>query len=351
MKRAHLISICIGVLFSFFSCHSYRVIDIETYSPAAITFPPEIETILVINNSAQQPDLVGHQFHSTTKGDSTLSISVDSMAYFFCRSLGKAIAEAPVFDDVRLCEDTLRWDSVYYHVMPFSQADVESLCHDYDVNALISVDKLFYKTVTYEINYQNMYRQNYFRADIVGELRIFWPGQKEVYTLPFSDSLVWLLENDRIGLYEEMVKEVSLLEKKDAMRHLSEFSAEKIHESIVPYWTGDKRWYFTNIASEWKQGSAFAAAEKWEQAFEEWALLYEKEKRWKQKARLASNLALCKEMTGDFKKSIEYAELAYGLYKENAKEDDPQTEMQGLLLDALKKREKADRILSEQLHE
>ena len=350
MKKVSLLFVTILVSSLFFSCRSLRVIDIETYNPSAITFPPEIKTIMIVNNSAQQPDHVGHRFVSNSKNDSILFVSTDSLAYIFCKSLGKAIAESPVFYDVRLCEDTLRWDSLYYNTTQFTSDEAISFCADYGVDALVSLDKLFFTTVFQDnamtkFNFAN----KIISIQITGEVRVFWPGQKDVYVIPFVDSLSWRF--DERDYLKYILEGISETEIRFSMLYASDITGQKMQVNFVPFWSEEHRWYYTNITSEWKQGTAFAAAEKWEDAVEIWEPLFLKLKKWKQKARLASNIALCNEMTGNFKKAIEYAEISYGLFKEYDYENSSYTSIQDNYINILKKRMEAEKALSEQLRE
>ena len=350
MKRVCLFFVTVLVMSLLFSCRPFRIIEIETYNPSSITLPKEIKTVMIVNNSAQQPDNVGHRYESNTRGDSTMSVSADSMAYFFCMSLGKTLVESPIFNDVRICEDTLRRDSMFYSVELFAPDEVKSFCADYGVDALISLDKLFYSTVFNENTktYFSVANKSVY-VQITGELRILWPGQEDVYAIPFVDSLSWYYDGN---IYSEGAIEMVLEpDTKNAIYYLTELTGQKMQVNIIPYWSEERRWYYTNIASEWKLGSAYTAAEKWEEAAKVWESLFGKMKKWKQKARLASNLALCYEMTSDFKKAIEYAEISYGIFKENTSEDDGYLSIQQTYIDILKKRMEGEKMLSKQLGE
>jgi len=349
MKRTNIFFATLLISCLLFSCRSFKVIEIETYNPSAITFPPEVKTVMIVNNAAQQPDGIGHKFNSLTEGDSTLSVSADSMAWHFCMSLGKAMVESPIFYDVRICEDTLRQDSLFYNIRPFVAGEVESFCDSYGVDALISLDKLFFNTVFYKTDMSKFIMGNMISVEIAGEIRALWPGQKEVYTIPFADSLTWLM--DESSLFSEVVEVLLPSDIRPAMLYLSEYTGQKLHANFVPFWSEDKRWYYTSVSSEWKRGSVFAAAGKWAEAITLWEPLYEKTNKWKSKASLASNLALCYEMAGNFRKAIDYAEISYGLFKEHADEKNYNTNLQSTYLEILKSRAEADQLLSKQLKE
>ena len=350
MKRVHLFFLIVFLLSLLSSCHPYRIIEIETYNPSTLTFPKEIKTVMIVNNSAQQPDNVGHRYESNTKGDSVVSVSADSMAYIFCMSLGKTIADSPLFSDVRICEDTLRRDSLYYNTEIFKPDEVKSFCADYGVDALISLDKLFFSTVDRErtkLFLSESSRDIY--VQITGELRVLWPDQKEIYIIPFIDSLSWYY--DDVVISENALKVVIEPDTRFAMLYLSDITGQKMQVNIVPFWSEDKRWYYTNINSDWKQGTVFARAEKWSEAANVWEPLLEKNKKWEQKARLALNIALCYEMKGDFKKAIEFAETSYKLFEKHTSENDAFYGMHKTYIDILNKRMEGDKLISKQLRE
>jgi tetratricopeptide (TPR) repeat protein len=332
-----------------FSCSTVKSIKIETYNPAAITFPPEVKTLMIINNSAQQPDGIGHRYIRGNKEDSVISVSADSTAYDFCLWLGKNIAESPVFYDVRICEDTLRRDSVFYAKRPFSAGEVKELCESYGVDGLISLDNMFFITKVFDTGLGDWPAGSFINIQIMGELRALWPDQKEIYTFPFSDSLEWYWSDQVYA--EDFVEMATKPNVKDAMRYLSGDVGEKMYINFVPYWSFENRWYYTSVSSEWKRGTVYADAGKWEEAARIWELLFPKIGKWNSKARLLSNLALCNEMTGNFDKAIDYAEKSVQLFKENAGEDSEYTKLQDKYVEALKKRAKNDVVLSRQLHE
>ncbi|MDR0699196.1 MAG: tetratricopeptide repeat protein [Tannerella sp.] len=304
---------------------------------------------MIVNNSAQQPDGAGHRYIRNGKDDSTVYVSADSTAYDFCLQLGKHIAASPVFYDVRLCGDTLRRDSVFYERKSFSANEVQTLCDDYGVDALISLENFVFFTEIREDRTSNYSFESSIRVNLSGELRAVWPGQKETYVFPFSDSLKLFYPVDFYS--DPLVETIPVSELKYAMHHLSEVIAEKMYINFVPHWSYDNRWYYTSISSEWKRGTVLVASGKWDEAADIWEALLSKVKKWNPKARLLSNMALCNEITGDFEKAIDYAGKSYQLFKEYAGENDAYTKLQKRYLEILNERAENDKTLSEQLRE
>jgi hypothetical protein len=333
----------------FVSCNSIRSIEIETYNPATITFPPGIKTVMIVNNSAQQPDGVGHRYVHDGKDDSTVYVSADSMAYGFCLRLGEYISESPVFDDVRLCKDTLRRDSVFYEKRLLSASEVQAFCDDYGVDALISLENFVFLTEAREERISSYAFESSIRVNLFGELRAMWPGQKEVYTFPFSDSIIWFWPTD--FYFDPYGESIAASDVGYAMHSLADMVAGKMHVNFAPYWSTDNRWYYTSASSDWKRGTVHAAAGKWREAGDLWQATLSKTGKWRPKACLLSNLSLCCEIGGDFEKATGYAEQSYRLFEENAGADDVYTKLQKRYLEILKERAERDRTLSRQLGE
>jgi tetratricopeptide (TPR) repeat protein len=318
--------------------------EIEKLNPAAIDFPRYVKTIMVLNNAAQQPDHIGHLTAGYGK-DTTQSISTDSMAHEFCRALGEALVMASVFDDVRLCNDTMRRDSSFYRIKLFSAEEAAQICRDYGVDAFISLDKLFFKTKMHKIKSQS-YVEECVEIELAGEIRAYWQGQGDIYTLPFYDTLAWKTKDDWFAMVNFSIADVQ-----DAMKYMASREGGKSAVYFAPHWLEDSRWYYTSLFSEWKQGSAYASRNKWEEAADIWKSVLEKTKDKEQQSRLNANLALCKEMTGDFAEAIAYAEKAYHLFKESAGEENNFTKSQKLYIEALSKRAEDDKRLLHQLGE
>jgi hypothetical protein len=311
---------------------------------------------MIVNNAAQQPDNEGHTnycLYDLDMNGSNFAVSTDSMAYHFCMTLGKAIAESPLFDDVRLCDDTLRYDSLFFMSRPFGTNTVASMCEEYQVDALISLDKLYFATTLYNKtrNYEtrSYYNVFYMSIEITGELRVFYPDCGVAYTIPFTDSLIMSSDDDYYYLWYD--DEFTTQDVRYAMHTLSEYTGHKMHQNFVPFWEEDVRWFYKRMSSGWKRATAYAAAAKWDVAAKEWLYLYSAATKWKQKARLASNLALCHEIKGDFTRAIEYATMADSLFAEHAAIDDRSRKMQNEYLTLLKKRAVDDETLSKQLKE
>jgi len=67
-------------------------------------------------------------------------VTTDSMAFYYCQTLGERIADAHRYDDVRLYDKAYR--PAHLSDQPLSASEVRQLCTDEGVDAVISLDRL-----------------------------------------------------------------------------------------------------------------------------------------------------------------------------------------------------------------
>lgn len=73
----------------FSACNTIEYIGIETYNPAEITFPKNVDKVLIVNNAVPQPDDVGYTYNLYGTVQDTARAHADSALYDACHSLGK----------------------------------------------------------------------------------------------------------------------------------------------------------------------------------------------------------------------------------------------------------------------
>jgi hypothetical protein len=77
------------------SCGSVKYFGIETFTPAEITFPETVETVVIVNNAVPQPKKPGYKYTIMGVEQDTTHMVADSALYDACKALGEAIADQP----------------------------------------------------------------------------------------------------------------------------------------------------------------------------------------------------------------------------------------------------------------
>lgn len=332
-------SIC---LLLFASCGSLRYVDIETYNPSEIVFPKKVRKVLVVNNAVAQPKVRYEPLRQLTHAD-TVGVSADSTTFDFCRKLGEQMAQSPRFEDVRLYPGTLRGDPFFASEQRLTEETVRRLCEEEGVDAVISLDRLLFKMkgVLRQGDYLPMGSVD---VEVLGTVRAILPDAKRALgTVLLADTMPVDLEWDLIG--SEKPESLAL---EEVLRGVSKYLADKTHLNFVPHWSSDTRWYYTASSALWKEASAYAATDHWDKAAAIWQRLYDRTPEGKAKARLAANLALSEELTGDLQKALEWAKLSHELCRKHFGESSEATRNQGNYVSVLEHRVRSDEALRKQ---
>jgi hypothetical protein len=318
----------------FTACSAVRYIEINTYNPSEATYPQTVRKVLIVNNALPQSPDVGYEFKLLGTVQDTCRANADSALFDACRALGAAIVESDFFDDVLLFQEATRRDNAFYADVRLSPEEVASLCGETGADAVISFDRLLFDMKKEIRAFQESYLTGSIRVDVKGIVRSYLPGRGNPLLTAFvSDSLFWIED-----AYNPEELSLLLPAPDNALRIAGSYIGSKIYPLFVPHWNNEMRWFFTGSGARWKEATAYAVSEKWENASERWQYIYDRTTRWGDKAKAASNLALACEITGQMEKALGWAEISFGLFEKNRGADDSRTREQQLYVEVLKQR-------------
>lgn len=334
---------CLSLIAIFTACSSIRYMDIETFNPSEITFPPEVKKILVVNNAVPQPAETGYEIWIMGAVQDTARAHADSALYDACRVLGETIVDANYFDDVLLYHHPIRTDQSFLSDPKLTQEQVRSLCDETGTDAIISFDRLVFNMEKNIIALIDGYYSGQIKVQVGGTVRAYMPKRDNALaTILVSDSIAW----------QEYAEDVRLLNyflptADDALRGAGKYIGGEVYRNFVPFWQSETRWFYTGFGTRWKEASAYAAGSKWEQATSRWNTIYESSSG-KSKAKAASNLALSAEMQGKFNEAHTWAERSRDLFLKHGGEESRDAKLLTIYAEALSNRINADRKLDMQ---
>ncbi|MDR1557279.1 MAG: DUF6340 family protein [Tannerellaceae bacterium] len=329
------------------ACTSVRYMGIETYNPSEVMYPENVRKVLIVNNALPQSPDRGYEFIFLGVPQDTCKANADSALSDACRTLGAAIVESDFFDDVLLFQEATRKDKAFYADVKLSPEEVKSLCEETGADAIISFDRLLFDMKKETGALIAGYVSGSIRIDIAGISRTYLPGKlSPAATVVVSDSISWFEEAYSL---EEL--DLLLPAPEEALRIAGGYIGSKLSSVFVPHWKNDVRWYFTGSGARWKEATAYAVAEKWEQASGRWHYIYTTSSRWSDKAKAASNLALACEITAQMEEALGWAEISYDLFEKNKGKDYTHTRTQQLYTETLKQRILNNKKLNSQFGE
>ena len=326
-------------------CSTLTYVDIQTCNPAEITFPATVGKVLVVNHAVAQPADKGYVYLLGDEKQDTCRAYADSALMDACRSLGEQLVAGDYFNDVLFYHDPLRTDDRYWEDRKMDRRVVDSLCQATQVDALITFDRLLFD-MEKQVNAHTEGYEGTIRVKMGGVARAYLPGRDQpLATVYVQDSIYW---QEWAG--NQKMLDILLPTPDEALRTAGTYIGKQLSPNFVPHWDNETRWYFSTSEAKWKEAAAYAAAEKWEEAFERWKMIYERGN-WKSQARAASNLALCEEMRGHLREAHTWAKKSYDLFKEHTGEEAVYTKLLEAYESVLAERVQKDQKLNVQFGE
>jgi hypothetical protein len=283
---------------------------IDIRQPASVSFPPEVANVIIVDNSPVL-DIDGE----TEASDRETSIlSLDSVRTVFLNSLKQFMEGEKYFNQVELYPYKT-YNGSDAEITPLPARKVQSICHEKDADALLSLD-LFAVSASLETgNIAHFSNYSILGAKFGAIMRVYAKDGSQ-YSAPIGlvDSLFrqetadWGRKKSNVDEINSLIMEISLV------------GADKLTSNFIPSWRTTQRWYYSDNSSEMKQAAKYARQGKWREAADIWSKLYDDGKPAK-KIRLASNIALANECLDDIENAAKWITLAFDMLPEKSRSE------------------------------
>lgn len=296
---------------------STNLLTISVRNPASITFPPEVTSIVIVDNSPpyKEDDNHDHDHDNKSKTGEQTILTGDSSRTLLLKSLQQFMSEESYFNKVELYPYKTN-NSAAETVVPLSKRKVQAICIERGADALIALD-LF--TISAQIETENTgYFSNYsILGTKLGLLVRAYSNIGNQYGEPIVllDSLFREESTDWSRL-KSNVPEINSL-----ITEMSVVGADKLTGKFIPSWQTQERWYYSNSSSKMKEADKLVRQAKWKEAADIWNSLYQQERNTKKKIRLAFNIALANEYLDDTENALSWIKSAYDLLPQKSDDD------------------------------
>lgn len=304
--------IFIGIIFS--SCVSTKFITLEVREPAAVSFPPEVTNVLIVDNSSSYTE----NEDESTKGSGILEL--DSARTILLNSLALFMNEENYFSKVELYPHKTNNSETS---IPLSKSKIQSLCKEKRANSIISLDMF---AISAQVESENTaYFTNYsILGAKLGAFINVYSAEGALYSTPigYIDSLFRAEERDWSRRIKSNIAEVN-----DLITEISVVGADKLTGKFIPSWKTQDRFYYSDNSGKMKEAAQCVDAGKWAEAAEIWSDLYDTETNPKKMIRLALNLALANEAIDETENAFSWINTAFGLLPSNNRKSQLATEV------------------------
>lgn len=306
MKRIGIIALFAVFLFA---CKSHTVITYDILKPAKYTIPPEVKSIVLVNNCYPFVNKDIHFIEAQGEINVLDSVYIEAFADSVLLSLKESLLMQRFFDTVFL--DTSKYNTLLMGkpLKKLTNYEVGVICDRYGAEGVLALDGYKYGSKVEAVDYGGINV-----AFLDANASTFWRfydriNQDIIFEDLRRDTLYWSEEANstvlavaRLPKIEKAIIEVGFYVGEDYVKHL------------VPSWeTKEQRLYVAGNLY-FVSGAEWYAKKNYTEAQKLWSYVYEHGTKI-EKARAAYNIAISFEQQNDVASALKWGFNSYEAYK------------------------------------
>jgi len=303
LSRLTKIALIFGLSGFLLSCATLSTLKIDVLRPANFSVPPEILSVVVVDNALPFRDDKLPRTYGTDESSEIDTLWFDGVSLIAAQTFANELKDQNFFDTVYFYPTSLNRNIKNPHLGEIPNSLVDNLCKTYNAQAVISLE-LFNCLARYHTK-----PLGYDPSDFTDLYMVYLSLKSALYwKMYLPNGIVLDAHLQRDSIYWES----SLPSVKDAIQTMAWHMGEKAIKRVAPYWETIERQYYSGGNSYFLRARDLQEANNWDEAAKVWYYIYENNKR-KVKARAAFNLALSYEVRGNFDEAIAWAEIGKNL--------------------------------------
>ena len=315
----HYLSIIVLLLFT--SCVSTKYIDIEVLRPAKISVPPEIKNVIIIDNSISVADTLPEisklplQRIEMSKVPYMLGKSfepfVDTLSTVAINELLNELNRREFFDTVFIDIKSIKDSFNYLSKKSIDKKYLFALKDIYNIDAAIVLDSFIYKP-KFSIENLDELGSTYFTQKVSGAINWKFINMMDTTLMDNyvqQENLIW---DYYIDNYQYLKKKIPKLNQ--SLHELADYMGYYYADRITPYWEPVERYYYKSLHGLFSYANKHVKNNDWSEAEKVWFYIFKTGNKLNS-ARAAHNIALSKEIQGQFRESVEWAYESYKGFK------------------------------------
>ena len=283
---------------------------LDVLRPAQVEFAPEVESLLIVNNSKVQPEYFGHTTRFFTGQAQEVSVPTDSVSLFALSVLAEEIDNINFFSWTDLILHSVNTNTDFNTINPLPRTAVVSLSQVHDADAILSLDHIIARSEIQEYFSASWGFSAFLNVSYESWWSIHQPNSPEVVALHFRDSLFW-----ESGWYHSRTEALEALPYRyDALIDGALFVGQNSVRRFLPFWERSDRFFYNPNNRLMRQAMDSVVVQNWEAALELWRQAFESSENKRLRAEAANNMAIANEILGDFDDALKYAKISYELF-------------------------------------
>lgn len=335
------------VSLSLTGCRSVSVLSFDVWRPAKVTFPPTIERVTVVNNSAEPDEKAGNRYKDISGQEYTLVVPHDSTTYRLAECIAVDLADAHYFPEITIFyDDSITLPKNIYPLLTDSQ--LTTIRGGADRTAVVSLDRTDMVVNMADQTLQGASGETVFATDLSVAtslcVRVYWPDSLEPSTQLVADTIYWQAFGYTPDEAHGSLPQTSAFIQ-EAMYHV----ARRLRNLFIPHVDNVERYIYTSTEPAMGDAYDFWQQKKFKEASYLWEYVYEEQKNRTRRAMAAANLAVYNELFDRYDEAIEWVEKSLALFQQKADDETPDVAMLKEYRRQLLERKTDNSILQQQM--
>lgn len=294
------------------SCFTEQIVPIDQMEPGKTDLPENIRKVIFLSRNFKfNIDTFGQYYNYNSrlrKVPEVKNKDVDSIAVTGClEALRKILLESGRFDEIVVYPYSDIEPHEGRNAIPLSPEYVKKLCKENNTDAIVSLEMLsyFYSLNSGDRRFGIPRNAN---VKITAIWALYIPGHiNPVDRFKYSDVVSWNSNREN-----EEQKKSNVPSRLAGIKLACEIAAKNYSRRLAPYWSKSERIIVGLNGRTWDKAISLAQKYKWKEAEKIWRSLTES-KNSRVKGAAALDLAVAKEMLGDYDQAIQWSEESMDL--------------------------------------
>jgi len=297
--------VLLSILFS--SCLTVKVIPIDQMEPGKVNLPPHVRKIAFLSRNFKFDFDTLCQYYNynsiLTKVPYNINKDVDSIAVTKSfEALRKILLESGRFDEIAVYPYSTIKPHIGKNALPLAPEYVNRLCNESRSDAIVSLEMLSYFFIENSSNLRlRMPKEAEVKINAIWA--VYLPGKEgSVDRFKYSDVVRWNGNSESSGTEKSKIPG-----RTDGIKIACEIAAKNYSKRLAPYWSNSERYLVGLSGTSWDEAIALAHKYKWEAAAALWQS-YTENKSSRVRGAAALDLAIAKEMQGDYDQAVKWSD-------------------------------------------
>lgn len=300
----NIILLISGVVLS--SCSGMLYTTIDVLRPAKVSFPVDVNNLLIVNNAASQPQSYGHKTVLFNENQKSVTVDADSLPVFALASFAESVLEKEFFNSVNLEHQSINNKEDFFSVSLPEAKQLKELLEKYGANGIITLNRvLVHDQLGETYDEENATFIAYLEARYEYNWSIHFPIKNHIFSLVTKDTVYWESES-----YSRQRAMNGLPDRRNALIDGALITGKRAVNQFIPFWEQADRYLFDMSDKVFKSGLDSVYVKNWDGAVQVWTGLMKSVKNQTKKSKIAHNLSVLYEIKGDIKQAYDYSNKA-----------------------------------------